>query len=405
MHPASPLDSGAPYITQPLRGMCGTSSRSGDAPAHLPAAAPHPREKIVPMPPTPPAAAAPRILIVRIGAMGDVLHALPAVAALRQRLPAAHIGWAIEPRWASLLAASTPAGAPLVNRIHLVPVREWKAQPVSAATARSILSLRRQLRAAHYDIAVDLQGTIRSAVVGRLAGASVFAGSSQPRESLAALLYSQKIPLSQPHVVQQACEILGGATGHALAPVDPVLLPDATAEAWCNALLSSLPEPTRLVVFSVGGGWGAKRWPPERYGALAAALKARGYTTLVAAATADNDLALQVVAASSGAAQIAVSDLPRLAALLRRAALCIGGDTGPLHLAAALGTPAVGIYGPTDPARNGPFTPLARVLRNPQSVTSHSRIQQTEAGLLSIPVADVIHSAMELLQAAAPESE
>jgi len=356
--------------------------------------------------PPPSIAPAPRILIVRIGAMGDVLHALPAVAALRDRLPAAHIGWAIEPRWASLLSAQTQAGALLVDRIHLVPVREWKAAPVSSATAHSILALRRELRAAHYDVAVDLQGTIRSSIIGRLAGARVFAGSSRPREALAGLLYSQRVPLTQPHVVQQACEILGAATGHALTPADPILLRDTAAEAWCNHLFSTLPQPARpIVVFSVGGGWGAKRWPPERYGALAAALHAQGYTILVAASSAADELALRVVASSGGAAAIAVSDLPQLAALLRRAALCIGADTGPLHLAAALGTPVVGIYGPTDPARNGPFTPYARILRNPRSVTSHSRVQQTEAGLLSIPVADVIHSAMELLHAAAPESE
>jgi heptosyltransferase-1 len=161
-----------------------------------------------------------------------------------------------------------------------------------------------------------------------------------------------------------------------------------------------LPEAarSRVVVFSIGGGWGAKRWPPERYGQLAVALQALGYTSLVAVASADNEMALRVVQSSGGAASIAVSDLPRLTALLRRAALCIGGDTGPLHLAAALGIPGVGIYGPTDPARNGPFTPHARVLRSAQSVTNHSRLQQPEAGLLSIRVEDVIHSAMELLQ-------
>jgi len=343
-----------------------------------------------------PSAAAPRILIVRIGAMGDVLHALPAVTALRRHLPGACIGWAIEPRWATLLAASTPEGAALVDRIHTVPVREWKAAPFSLATARSIRALRRELREARYDIAMDLQGTIRSSAVGWLAGAGIFAGSAHPRESIARLLYTLKVQIRQPHVVQQACEIAGAAIGASLAPGQPHLLPDPAAEAWCHALLATLPPTARLAVLSVGGGWGAKRWPPERYGALAAALSDSGYTPLIATAHADDQLALQAVTASHGSARMAVSNLPQLTALLRRAALCIGGDTGPVHLAAALGTPVVGIYGPTDPARNGPFTAHSRVLRSPQSLTSHSRIQQTESGLLSITVEDVIHSAMEL---------
>jgi len=340
----------------------------------------------------------PRILIVRIGAMGDVLHALPAVAALREQIPGAHIGWAIEPRWASLLAAHTQQGTALVDRIHHVPVREWKAKPFSMATVRSITALRRELRAEKYDIAVDLQGTIRSSFVGSLAGAALFTGSANPREALARIFYTQKVTTQQPHVVEQACEILGAATSLHLNPAEIVLAHDAVAEAWCNNALAALPANFRIVVLSAGGGWGAKRWPPERFGALAAALAARGYAVLVAAASADDDLAHRVVAASANTAQSIVCDLPQLRALLRRAALCIAGDTGPLHLAAAVGTPVLGIYGPTDPARNGPFTQAKRILRSPQSVTDHSRHTAAEAGLLSISVEDVINSAMELLQ-------
>jgi len=340
----------------------------------------------------------PRILIVRIGAMGDVLHALPAVAALREQLPTAHIGWAIEPRWASLLAANTQQNNPLVDRIHHVPVREWKSKPFSLATAQSIRALRCELRAEQYDIAVDLQGTIRSSFVGRLAGAGAFTGSANSREALARIFYTQKIATQQPHVVEQACEILGAAIDRKLAPATPVLAHDAAAEAWCNHALAALPASSRIVVLSAGGGWGAKRWPPEHFGALAAALTAHGFTVLVAAASPDDDLAHRVVADSGHTAQDIVCDLPQLTALLRRAALCIAGDTGPLHLAAAVGTPVVGIYGPTDPARNGPYTQKKRILRSPQSVTDHSRHAAAEAGLLSITVADVLDSAMELLQ-------
>jgi heptosyltransferase-1 len=342
----------------------------------------------------------PRILIVRIGAMGDVLHALPAVAALREQVPAAHLSWSIEPRWASLLAAHTQQGSPLVDRIHHVPVRVWKANPLSLATAGSILALRRELRAERYDIAVDLQGTIRSSIVGRLAGAAVFAGPAHPREAPAGLFYTQKIETQQPHVVEQACEILGAATGLHLVPAEPVLAREIAAEAWCDGIFAELPVSTRprVVVLSVGGGWGAKRWPPELFGAVAAALHAHGCAVLVAVARPEDELAQRVVQASAGTAWSVVCDLPQMTSLLQRAALCIAGDTGPLHLAAALGTPVVGIYGPTDPARNGPFTRKKRILRSPLSATDHSRHTAPEAGLLTISVEDVIHSALELLR-------
>ena len=342
----------------------------------------------------------PRILIVRIGAMGDVLHALPAVAALREHRPSAQIGWAIEPRWTSLLAAHTQGGSPLVDRIHPVPVRDWKAKPFNIATAGSILALRRELHAERYDIAVDLQGTIRSSIIGRLAGAAVFAGSAHPREAPAGLLYTRKIEAHQPHVVVQACEILGAATGIRLAPAEPVLARQIAAEAWCDGIFAELPESarSRVVVLSAGGGWGAKCWPAERFGAVAAALHARGCAVIVSAANPEDELAQRVVQASAGTAWSVVCDLPQLTALLRRAALCIAGDTGPLHLAAALGTPVVGIYGPTDPARNGPFTQKKCILRNPLSATNHSRHAAIEPGLLSISVEDVIHSGVELLE-------
>jgi heptosyltransferase-1 len=344
----------------------------------------------------------PRILIVRIGAMGDVLHALPAVAALREQMPEAQIGWVIEPHWASLLAAHTLQGKALVDRIHRVPVRAWKARPFSLATVASILALRCELRAEKYDIAVDLQGTIRSSITGRLAGAAVFAGPAHPRETPAGFFYTQKIETQQPHVVEQACEILGAATGLQLSPAEPVLAREIAAEAWCDGIFAELPmsSRSRVVVLSVGGGWGAKRWPPELFGAVAAALHAHGCAVLVTAAKPEDELAQRVVQASAGKAWSVVCDLPQLTSLLRRAALCIAGDTGPLHLAAALGIPVVGIYGPTDPARNGPFTQKKRVLRSQLSATDHSRHTAPEAGLLSISVEDVIHSALELLQTA-----
>ena len=113
-----------------------------------------------------------RVLIVRIGAMGDVLHAMPAVAALRQRHPEWFIGWAVDPCWQELLrsglATERGAAMPLIDRCYAVPTREWNRRPFSLDTLRSIRAVRRELRGERFDLCVDTQGTIRSSVIGRL---------------------------------------------------------------------------------------------------------------------------------------------------------------------------------------------------------------------------------------------
>ena len=147
-------------------------------------------------------------------------------------------------------------------------------------------------------------------------------------------------------------------------------------------------------------GWGAKQWPPERFGAVAAGLALHGYVSLVNASSDEDATAAKVAATSGGAAQVVACNIPQLIALLRRAALLIGGDSGPLHLAAALGRPVVGLYGPTDPARNGPYATASRVLRHASSTRDHHRREQVEAGLLQIFPEEVVRAALDLLQPA-----
>ena len=129
-----------------------------------------------------------KVLIVRVGAMGDVLHALPAVAALRRARPDWMIDWVVDPRWAPLLVDGEGKG-PVVDRVHLAETKLWSKAPLSPATLRSVLRLRGELRKERYDLAVDMQGTLRSAVIGRMAGAKQFVGYGDPREALAARLY------------------------------------------------------------------------------------------------------------------------------------------------------------------------------------------------------------------------
>ena len=336
-----------------------------------------------------------RVLVVRIGAMGDVLHALPAVCALRRLHPEWEIGWAIEPRWESLLRDSA-GSMPVVDRVHLVPTRAWKQRPFSRATVAEIAGLRRELRAARYDVCVDMQGTIRSAVVGWMAGAERMVGMAEPREAPAGWMYGERVKVTAAHVVEQGCEVLGAAVGVALEPGSVSLPVDAAAEAWCEGLVAR--EGDRWAVMAPTAGWGAKAWPAERFGAVAAALGRAGLRTLVNAASAEDETARQVVAASEGFAVAVPCSVAEMMAMVRRAEVVIAGDTGPLHLAAALERPVVGLFGPTDPRRTGPYGTRARVLRDDASVTSHARRTETEAGLKKIGVDAVVAAAAEVLE-------
>ena len=340
--------------------------------------------------------------------MGDVLHAMPAVTALRELHPDWRIGWAIEPAWRDLLEAEsevhdvawrtsgrTPQ-RPLVDQWSSVPTREWKRRPIALRTLRDIAGLRRELRSDHYNLCVDMQGSIRSAIVGRMAGAERFVGVAEPREAAASWLYGQKIALKATHVVEQGCELLGAAVGETLRPAKITLPVDLAAERWCNALQDDTAE--RFVLIAPTAGWGAKQWPAERYGEVAAALQKNGICTFVNASSAKDAVGARVIDASNGAAKLVPCSVGQMIALVRRAGLVIAGDTGPLHLAAALERPVVGIYGPTDPARNGPYGTNARVLRHASSKKDHSRHEETEHGLMQITTEEVVEAALELLR-------
>ena len=339
--------------------------------------------------------------------MGDVLHALPAVAAMRRLHPDWYIGWVIDPRWLPLLQAeggekvcTADAKRPIVDRVHPVPTQEWKRQPLSANTARGILALGRELKAAKYDLCVDMQGLIRSSLVGRMSGAARYVGRLKPREGVARWLYKLRVGTRSAHVIDQGCELLGAAIGECLTAGAVPLPVNEAAEAWADEFLErTLPKELwhRLAFIAPGAGWGAKQWPGERYGAVAVALAEAGYATLVNAYQPDDAVAMGVVTASLGCAVVAPSTMAQMMALERRAALVIGGDTGPVHLAMALGTPVVGLYGPTDPARTGPYGAHCRVLRHVSSVVDHSRHDATEVGLQRIMVDEVVKAAMELL--------
>lgn len=358
-----------------------------------------------------------RLLVVRLGAMGDILHALPAVTALRRAHPEWVIDWVVEPRWRPLLAsdegqdcaraselAARCIARPVVDGLHLAATREWRKNPLSPTTLREIGHLRRGIRAGNFDAVLDLQGAIRSAVVARMAGSRRVIGEAKPREHAARWLFTEHVETRGAHVIEQDLELAAAVAGDDLQPALPALPVDRAAEEWADQILPrgrcARIGLDQTVLINPGAGWGAKRWPVERYAAVARGLVDRGLRVLVNAGPGEEPLA-EAIVRSAGATAVSCT-LEQLIALTRRITLAVAGDTGPLHLACALGRPVVGIYGPTDPSRNGPFGTRFRVLRSPQSRRDHSRRAAPEAGLLTILPADVLRAVDELLAEESP---
>lgn len=346
-----------------------------------------------------------RVLIVRIGAMGDIIHALPAITALREAHPGWYLGWVVEPRWRALLCAESKPDdfgrnnlrMPLVDQIHRANTRRWSHEPLSGSTVDDIFRIRRELKKFRYDVCIDLQGSIRSAVVGRWSRSGRLIGPKAPRESIARRFYKECVATQSEHVIEQALELVGSIAQEKLEYTRASLPRDEYAESWCEQFLASETSGP-IVLMNPGAGWGAKQWPAARYGEVAKALAAMGYCVIVNTGPSEESLAREVVRASGRTALIAECNVSQLISLTRRVTLTIAGDTGPLHLACALGKPVVGIFGPTDPARNGPYGSESRVLRSPLSKRDHSHKAAPEAGLLTITPEAVLGAAVELLQ-------
>jgi heptosyltransferase I len=348
-----------------------------------------------------------RILIVRLSAMGDVIHTLPAVHFLRERFPEAHIGWLIEDRWAELLCAAgagrrgTRSGQrPLADEVHTVNLRTWGKKLFSLSTLQGAATVWNDVRDARYDIAIDLQGAIRSAVLAGLSGARTVYGAAEPREAPASLFYTRKVVQRGRHVIEQNLSVAAALAGDATAVGVPDIRCDSPRDAAVEEQIGRKLAADGIREFAMlnpGAGWGAKRWPAERYGEVARGLAEREVCSIINYGPGEEELAKDVERASDGAARAMSCTITELISLTRRARLFVGGDTGPLHLAAALGVPVVGIYGPTDPVRNGPYGTRSLVLRSADSVTSHSRKAAADEGMLGIGSDAVFAAAQRLL--------
>jgi heptosyltransferase I len=350
-----------------------------------------------------------RLLVVRLSAMGDVIHTLPAAQALRDAFPHAMIGWLIEERWAELLCApGTPRRGPrspqrpLVDWVHTVNLTAWRKTLFTIQTLQEIIKVWNDVRSVHYDVAVDLQGAIRSAVLANWSGARVLYGASEPRESPASLWYTRHAIAYGTHVIEQNFSIAEAVVGRKINMSRVEFPHDPMAEERIRHDLARQGV-REYVILNPGAGWGAKRWPAERYGEVARQLSCDGLCPIINYGPGEELLAEKVMVASCATAKPMKLSISQLIALMRHAKLFVGGDTGPMHLAAALGLPVVAIFGPTNPARNGPYRTRSVVLRNSASRTTHARRSQPDEAMLEIDAAAVVDAARRLLADATRE--
>jgi heptosyltransferase-1 len=287
------------------------------------------------------------ILIVRLGALGDIVHAVPAAAALRHAFPDARIDWLVEARH-----------RPMVDLVSIIDRAVVLERPSIAAW----IDVARRLREVRYDAAVDFQGLMKSAVLARASGARRVIGFSiwHLREKGARPFYSETcrdtLIERADHIVRRNLALLRN-----LGVNDPTIrfpLADVRSGAL-DEIHSALGGEHPFALINPGAAWPNKRWPPERFGEVAAFLRdVRGLPSFVLWGPGEEGLAGAVVERSNGAARAAPpTRLADLVALSRAASLMVSGDTGPLHIAAAVGTPTVSLFGPTDPQRNGPWSP------------------------------------------------
>jgi heptosyltransferase I len=331
-----------------------------------------------------------RIALIKLSSLGDVVHALPVAATLRARIPDAHLTWIVERREAAVLRDH-----PALDALVAVDTRRWRrARGLRdlADVVRAVREMRRKLRLAAFDVALDLQGLLKSGVLAAATGAPLRIGfaARRCREPLNALFTNRRIepPPAARHIVDQHLSLL--APLRVTEPVREFRLPvDAAAETRADEFLAAhgVKPGQRLVVLNPGAGRPDKRWPEERFRALAERLTEDAGADVVVVWGPGEEATARRIAPGTGSRALLgpPTNLHELVAFLRRANVLVAADTGPLHLAAALGTPCVGLYGPTSAVRNGPYG------------VGHRCLQGPDGHVTTIEVDAVLHAVLERL--------
>ena len=335
----------------------------------------------------------PKFLIVRLGSLGDVVHAIPAAAALRHAYPGARVDWMVDPRYVELLNLVESIDA----RIPVDPRALGRG-----GEGRQLLRTLRELRRKRYDAVIDLQGLLKSAVLARAAGGAKTLGFPRAhlREPAARLLYTQAPdPGAATHVIHKNLALLaavGVSDRRVHFPVNIPRTPTVQAiRERCAGRGFALINP--------GAAWPNKRWPPDRFGAIAAAVRREhGLSSIVLWGPGEERVAADVVSASSGTAELSPpTTITDIVGLARSARLMVSGDTGPLHVAAAVDTPIVALFGPTYPERNGPWAVEDITLSQaPQCICHYERqCRRSHRCIDDIGVDDVVNAIRRRLAA------
>jgi lipopolysaccharide heptosyltransferase I len=332
-----------------------------------------------------------RFLVVRLTALGDILHTVPAVAALRAAHPRAKIDWVVERKWAPVIE-----GSPAIDEVI----------PFDRRSIWNTVECVERLRENNYDCAIDFQGLYKSSILAALSSAPRRIGFERAwaREEGAAMFYTERVTPMGRHVSELNYSLAEHAgASRPTSPEYPLRVP-AGGGASVRARLHELGIGGEYVVIGPAASWRAKCWPPDRFGVLCRELEARagsrgGARVVVIQGPGEKSVVDEVLRAAAPVRPVVIAPtIEELMGLVAHAQYMVAVDSGPLHLAAALGTPVVGLYGPTDPARNGPFVPGAVIVHKalPEEI-SYKRRTNYSASMMRISVEDVL-SAIDSLR-------
>lgn len=320
-----------------------------------------------------------RVLIVRLGAFGDIIHTLPLAADLAAA--GHHVSWLCEDRWATLVEGSTA-----VAQVFRLP-RRLMRDPTAAVGGKLLVlrRLAREMRAHRFDAAIDAQGLAKSAALSLASGANLRLGHRRPRaRELSWLITSRKSPVGAVHVIDQQRALgLALTRGQSRGPWRFPLPPWRGDHAWAHDWLARR-HLSRPWLVNVGAGWPTKVWPKARQVEFVrACARDRQPLVLVWGTHDEHDLAEEIIAEAGSGVLAPPTTIPQLAGLIARGGVLVSGDTGPLHLALALGTPAVGLFGPVPAERNGPRGRGYRTLQAPGAAWERRDVAKVDMGAIS----------------------
>jgi heptosyltransferase I len=337
-----------------------------------------------------------KILIVRLGSLGDIVHTIPAQQQILRRLPNAELHWLAEPVYLPLLAS-----VPGLRAVWQADTRDWRRRPWGWSKAASMI---KQIRRQRFDLAIDFQGLLKSAFLARLSGAAEVVGFSREnlREPAAGWFYSRTVNVSDSqgkHVVELNTELARflGCNDQS-SPVIPLRIPPEVSARVAETLNGSGAQ--RPVLINPGAGWATKLWPPDRYALLASRIEEELGLPVVFTFGPDEKPVLEQISKCMGDRPVRSfpTSILELAALCRQSRLMIAGDTGPLHLAVAMETPTVAILGPTTPWRNGPFHVADPVIKRYLPCSDCYKRRCDQFICMEIPVQEVFEAVAHRLQ-------